>query len=345
MKFAYGFAATGVGFAALLCATAPLPAQSASEGARAFVEKSEQALERTSSAAAALSAKASEAVAEAVTAATEIEVTFAEEGPLGISFGTVGTSGGDDEGGNPKVVIGLEEEGCAARMESCPIEVGMVIIRVQDVACEALTFAATLDLIRMASRPLTLTVRSPPAALSPRRAPPHPCVRGVQFKRPHLFEKRPEWLDSTDWDAALDITDGKSDSVGPPQSAESAEAEVSLSDRFYHRRPSSAEPDIAKFYGPNVFDRTRATARDVGLPPIAAESEPESEPEPEPTDSACASGDRSVFSRAGGRSPVEARAGAGARSRDGGAPSGWLGGTYRPRWQDVLRRPHGELRR
>lgn len=36
MKFAYGFAATGVGFAALLCATAPLPAQSASEGARAF---------------------------------------------------------------------------------------------------------------------------------------------------------------------------------------------------------------------------------------------------------------------------------------------------------------------
>ena len=101
----------------------------------------------------------------------------------------------------------------------------------------------------------------------------------MQFKRPHLFEKRPEWLDSTDWDAALDITDGKSDSVGPPQSAESAEAEVSLSDRFYHRRPSSAEPDIAKFYGPNVFDRTRATARDVGLPPIAAESEPEPAPE------------------------------------------------------------------
>ena len=148
-----------------------------SEGARAFVEKSEQALERTSSAAAALSAKASEAVAEAVTAATEIEVTFAEEGPLGISFGTVGTSGGDDEGGNPKVVIGLEEEGCAARMEGCPIEVGMVIMRVQDVACEALTFAATLDLIRMASRPLTLTVRSPPAALSPRRAPPQPTLR------------------------------------------------------------------------------------------------------------------------------------------------------------------------
>ncbi len=147
------------------------------------------ALDRTSSSVAALTAKASEAAAAALAAASEIEVTFTEPGPLGISFGSVGKTEG--ETGIPKVVIEIEPGGAASRMEPCPIERRMELTKVQGYSCEQLSFGATLDLIRAGSRPLTLT-----------------------FKRPHIFDKGPGWVDDINWDAAKVVC--KPDEVSLP---------------------------------------------------------------------------------------------------------------------------------
>lgn len=151
----------------------------------------EAALERTSSTVVAATAATREAAAAALAAASEIEVTFDEPGPLGLSFGSVGQT--IEQVGVPKVVIEIEAGGTASNIEDSPIEVGLELIKVQGYSCEQLSFAATLDLIRAGSRPLTLT-----------------------FKRQLLFEKRPDWIDTTDWENATDVTSPRVAAVGVP---------------------------------------------------------------------------------------------------------------------------------
>ena len=149
------------------------------------------ALERTSSGMSALTAKAAEVSDAAVAWGGTVQasqilggvstVSFTQEGPLGISFGSIGES--TDHPDTPKVVIGVDEDGMAAQVGG--VRMNMVLIAVQDVPCEALSFNATLDLIRDGSRPLSLTFRLP-------------SRWGTGGKM--------NWVNDTDWDAALDVT-------------------------------------------------------------------------------------------------------------------------------------------
>ena len=86
-------------------------------------------------------------------------MTFVEPGPLGVSFGSVGQNHDDALG--PKLVLSVEKGGSASRMEDCPIEVGLELIKVQSQPCQELSFSETLDLIRAGGRPLTLSFRQP----------------------------------------------------------------------------------------------------------------------------------------------------------------------------------------
>eukprot|EP01043_Picozoa_sp_COSAG02_P045917 COSAG02_NODE_4246_length_5589_cov_162.475046_4_plen_84_part_00 len=70
----------------------------------------------------------------------EVEVTFVEPGPLGLSFGSVGQD--HDAAVGPKLVLGIEEDGSASRMEDCPIEVGLELVRVQGLPCQELSLSS-----------------------------------------------------------------------------------------------------------------------------------------------------------------------------------------------------------
>jgi GNAT superfamily N-acetyltransferase len=93
----------------------------------------------------------------------EVDVTFVEPGPLGLSFGSEGNNYEDAVG--PKVVLAIEADGGASRIPDCPIEVGLELVRVQGEPCGQLSFSDTLDLIKGGGRPLTLTFRAPDVAL------------------------------------------------------------------------------------------------------------------------------------------------------------------------------------
>ena len=81
------------------------------------------------------------------------------------------------------------------------VEVGMLLICVQDIPCEEVSFGEALDLIREAERPLVL-----------------------KFRKPALWDKaKMEWVEETDWDAALDISYTDSTSVGAADTFSTAE--------------------------------------------------------------------------------------------------------------------------
>ena len=106
----------------------------------------------------------------------EIELTVTKRGPLGITFGTIGKNAEDTK--VPTVVVQIKPGGSVSRMKHCPIAEGMKLTKVQGRSCEALSFSATMELVRTDHRPLTLTF---------------------------THRERYGWVDTTDWSTAKDM--------------------------------------------------------------------------------------------------------------------------------------------
>ena len=99
--------------------------------------------------------------------AGNLVVTFAEPGPLGLVFRSQGQT---LEQISAPTVVEIQAAGSAALMKDCPVEVGMRLKKIQGRSCEHDPFATTLERIREAGRPLTLTFEHPDTANKKRRA-------------------------------------------------------------------------------------------------------------------------------------------------------------------------------
>jgi hypothetical protein len=99
--------------------------------------------------------------------AGDLVVTFAEPGPLGLAFRSQGQT---LEQISAPTVVEIQAAGSAALMKDCPVEVGMRLKKIQGRSCEHDPFATTLEHIREAGRPLTLTFEHPDTANKKRRA-------------------------------------------------------------------------------------------------------------------------------------------------------------------------------